>query len=130
MSHDGLQPGNPSYLRFLKLAQSVKSVSTGAGFTPNETQLLQEVALRHFEGQAFAVNQALALNHLGSPATLHKRIQRLRHAGFLSFEHKDTDHRTKYLTVTPLAIQHFECLGVAIQKALTLETHKADDLKN
>jgi len=129
MSHISLQPGNPSYLRFLKLAQSVNSIRAVAMLTANETQLLQEVALRHFEDQAFTVKQALALQDLGSPATLHKRVQCLRKAGFLSIEQKETDHRTKYLTATPLAIQHFECLGVAMQKALTLESLDTERLK-
>jgi DNA-binding MarR family transcriptional regulator len=130
MSHNSLQPGDPSYFRFLKLAQSVNSIRAVAMLTPNENQLLQEVALRHFEGQAFTIKQALALEDLGSPTTLHKRVQRLRKAGFLSIEQKETDHRTKYLTATALAIQHFECLGVAMHKALSLETHKAEDFKN
>lgn len=122
MSHSSFQHGNPSYFRFLQLAQSVNRIRAVAALTPNETQLLQEVALRHFAGQAFTVKQALALEDLGSPATLHKRVQRLRKAGFLSVEQKETDHRSKYLTATPLAIQHFECLGVAMHKALKLET--------
>lgn len=118
MKYEDLQPSNTVFFRFLKLAQSIESIPTGAGLTPNEAQLLHEVALSHFEGQTLYVKQALALKELGSPATLHKRILRLRETGFLSVEHKDTDHRTKYLIVTPLAIQYFESLGLAMQKAI------------
>ncbi len=118
MKDKDLQPSDTTYFQFLKIIQLAKIVNTGSGLTPNEIQLLQAVALSHFEGQAFTVKQALKLKDLGSPATLHKRIQHLRKGGFLSIEKKDTDHRSKYLVATPLAIQHFECLGLAMQKAI------------
>jgi DNA-binding MarR family transcriptional regulator len=118
MKYNDTQPSHTFFFRFLTLAQSIESIPTGAGLTPNETQLLYEIALSHFEGQAIYVKQALALKELGSPATLHKRIQRLRETGFLSVEQKAADYRTKYLVVTPLAIQLFESLGLAMQKAI------------
>ncbi len=118
MKDKDLQPSDMTYFQFLKIIQLTKTVHTGSGLTPNEIQLLQEVALSHFEGQAFTVKQALKLQDLGSPATLHKRIQNLRKGGFLSFEKKDTDHRSKYLIATPLAIQYFECMGEIMQQAV------------
>ncbi|WP_295523509.1 hypothetical protein [Limnohabitans sp. Rim8] len=118
MKRDDFQPSGQKYLRFLKLTQSVKSTHIGVQLTPMETHVLQEVALRYFEERALTVSEALALKDLGSPATMHKRIKRLRHAGLLSFKQEDTDHRTKYLIATPLATLHFERMGEAMHKAL------------
>lgn len=106
------------YFQFLKLSQSVQNNDQGQGLSPTETDLLKEVVLRDFEGRAFSVSEALALKNLGSPATLHKRLQRLREAGLLSFTKEITDKRTKYLIATPLAIQYFERMGDAMQKAM------------
>jgi DNA-binding MarR family transcriptional regulator len=129
MKDKDLQLSDMTYFQFLKIIQSAQSVHTSSGLTPNEIQLLQEVVLSHFEGQAFTVKQALQLQDLGSPATLHKRIQNLRKGGFLCIEKKDTDHRSKYLIATPLAIQYFECLGLAMQKAIDAEAPRAGILK-
>ena len=118
MKDNDLQPSDTTYFQFLKIIQLAKSSHTITELTPNEIQLLQEIALSHFEGQAFTVKQALKLKDLGSPATLHKRIQHLRKGGFLRTEKKDTDHRTKHLIATPLAILQFEFLGLAMQKAI------------
>ena len=118
MKYDDLQPSEQMYFRFLTLTQSVKSQHIGVQLTAMETHVLQEVVLRYFEDRALTVSQALAMKDLGSPATVHKRIKRLRHAGLLSFKQVDTDHRTKHLIATPLAVLHFERLGELMHQAL------------
>ena len=118
MKHADLQNSHQLYFQFLKLTQSVEHKHPGSALSPNETHLLQEVVLRFFENRAFTIRQALALNELGSPATLHKRIKHLRHVGLLSVKQEDADHRTKYLIATPLAIQHFEHMGAVMQQAM------------
>jgi len=118
MKHADLQPSHQMYFQFIKLMQSVEHKHPASALTPHETHLLQEVVLRYFDDRAFTIRQALALNALGSPATLHKRIKHLRHVGLLSVKQEDTDHRTKYLIATPLAIQHFEHMGAVMQQAI------------
>jgi len=118
MKHTDLQANHRMFFRFLKLTQEVNRKLLDSELTPRENHLLQEVVLCYFENRALTVRQALALDELGSPATLHKRIKRLRHAGLLSFKQEDTDHRTKYLIATPLATLHFERIGEAMHKAL------------
>ena len=114
-----MTPGEPHpneqvYLRFLKLSQALKWHPDGQDLTAPEMQLLEDIALRHFENRAYTVSEALALQHMGSPATLHKRLKRLCTGGLLRYERHPEDHRTKFLLVTPLAIAHFERMGDAM----------------
>jgi DNA-binding MarR family transcriptional regulator len=106
------------YIRFLKLVQAQKISPSGKELTPPEMHLLEDVALRHFESRPYTVSEALALHHLGSPATLHKRLKRLRDWGFLGYEQHPSDHRTKYLVATALTIAHFERMSDAMALAL------------
>ena len=115
MNTTPLDPAQQLYFRFLTRAQSLDKQQGVAALVPSEAHLLQEVVLRDFERRAFTVSEALAMKHLGSPATLHKRLLRLRAAGLLSYKKDVTDHRTKYLIATPLAMQHYERMGEVMQ---------------
>lgn len=110
--------GAQLYIRFLKLVQGVQISPNGKDLTPPEMHLLEDVALRHFEDRPYTVSEAQALQHQGSPATLHKRLKRLRDWGLLRFEQHPSDHRTKYLAATPLTIAHFERMSDAMALAL------------
>jgi len=77
------------------------------------------------ENNRLSVRDAMALSHLGSPATLHKRLVRLRNMGLLCAKQKANDRRTKYLSLTPLAFKHFKNLGEALHNALLDETPPA-----
>ena len=66
-----------AYVRFVQLARTLQAETPPALLMDaNERALLDAVALRWFEGQPMTVREAIALDHLGSPATLHKRITR------------------------------------------------------
>lgn len=119
MKAQDLQTHNPLYFRFLGLSRSLMPANRNTLMSPSESQLLEEVALRELENNALSVREAIGLSHLGSPATLHKRLRRLRNLELLAVQRKDHDRRTKYLIATPLAIEHFDNLGQAMQKALS-----------
>lgn len=67
-----------AYLRFLQLAKVVQALPDGQEMDANELALLESVVLRWYEDQPMTVREAIGLAALGSPATLHKRITRLR----------------------------------------------------
>ncbi len=62
-----------------------------------------------------SVHEAINLGHLGSPATLHKRVSRLRSLNLLAIGQRETDRRTKYLIATQESLSHFRELGVVMQ---------------
>lgn len=106
------------YFRFLKLARSLLTLPAGELLSPVETLLLQEIFLSGQNHKPLTVKEAIDLKHLASPSTLHKKLTHLRALELLTVEHHHNDHRTKYLVLTPNAVQHFHELGHMMQRAV------------
>jgi predicted transcriptional regulator len=61
--------------------------------------------------EALTVTEAMGLSEIGSPATLHRKLDDLRKAGLIEHRYEGEDRRTKYLHPTPKATLHFDKLG-------------------
>ena len=105
-----------AYLRFLQLAKALENPHDGQTMDANESALLEAVVLRWHEGQPMTVREAINLADLGSPATLHKRVTRLREKDMLTAYSEPNDRRAKYLVPTSRALAHFEQLGRSMQQ--------------
>ena len=105
-----------AYLRFLQLARVIQALPDGMEMDPNENALLQAVVLRWYENSPMTVREAIGLSTLGSPATLHKRITRLRKKEMLCTLNQEGDRRTKFLIPTPRTIEYFSHLGQSMQQ--------------
>lgn len=110
-------PFASAYLRFLQLAKVVQALPDGQEMDANEVALLQSVALRWYEFKPMTVREAISLAELGSPATLHKRISRLRDKGMLSTISLEGDRRAKFLIPTQRSLDYFQHLGQFMQQA-------------
>jgi DNA-binding MarR family transcriptional regulator len=86
----------------------------------NESALLEAVVLRWHEGQAMTVREAINLADLGSPATLHKRITRLRNKDMLDTYSEPGDRRAKFLIPSQKALEYFDRLGQSLQQVQNL----------
>lgn len=111
-----------AYMRFLQLARSVQQLPDGPNLDANEKALLEEIALSSFEDRVMTVREAIGLNHLGSPATLHKRITRLRQKNLLKTFSQPEDKRAKYLIPTDQTIVMFGDFGKKMNSALVTRT--------
>jgi len=121
MTHTDRSPLANAYLRFLQLARAVEALPDGQSMDANESALLEAVVLRWHAGQPMTVREAINLSDLGSPATLHKRITRLRQKALLSAHSEEGDRRAKYLVPTQQALDYFHHLGQTMQLAQTLQ---------
>ncbi len=121
MTHTDRSPLANAYLRFLQLARAVEALPDGQSMDANESALLEAVVLRWHAGQPMTVREAINLSALGSPATLHKRITRLRQKELLSAHTEQGDRRAKYLVPTQQALDYFHHLGQTMQLAQTLQ---------
>lgn len=110
-------PFAAAYLRFLQLAKVIQALPDGMEMDANEKALLQAVVLRWYENQPMTVREAIALADLGSPATLHKRITRLREKEMLSTMNLEGDRRAKFLLPTQRTLDYFNHLGQSMQAA-------------
>lgn len=106
-------PLSSAYFRFLQVARSL-SETEETPLDANHRALLEAVALAWHQGRPMSVRHAIALDNLGSPATLHKRLTTLRHAGLLEEIAVQGDRRTKLLGPTPKALDYFAQLGEAM----------------
>lgn len=106
-----------AYLRFLQLAKVIQALPDGQEMDANEKALLQAVVLRWYEDQPMTVREAIGLTALGSPATLHKRITRLREKDMLSNLNIEGDRRAKFLIPTQRTLDYFQNLGLSMQQA-------------
>ena len=111
MSSTAHSPLAASYLRFLQLARTVQVLPDGLAMDANETALLEAIVVRWYEGHPMTVREAINLTELGSPATLHKRITRLREKDLLSNFNQEGDKRAKYLAPTARSLDYFNLLG-------------------
>ncbi|WP_300557245.1 hypothetical protein [Limnohabitans sp. Rim8] len=113
-------PNSPmvsAYLRFLQLAKVIQALPDGQDMDANEKALLQAVVLHWYEDQPMTVREAIGLTELGSPATLHKRITRLREKDMLSNLNMEGDRRAKFLIPTQRTLDYFQSLGQSMQQA-------------
>jgi len=108
-----------AYMRFLQLAKSVQALPDGPNLDANEKALLEEIALSWFENRVMTVREAIGLTHLGSPATLHKRITRLRQKDLLKTFNQPEDKRAKYLIPTDQTFAMFRDFGKKMNSALS-----------
>ena len=114
--------GSPSanaYLRFLQLAKTIQKLPDGPLLDANEKALLEEIVLNWFEKNPMTVREAINLSALGSPATLHKRITRLRQRDFLVAFNQQDDKRAKFLIPTQKTLSMFGDFGKKMNSALT-----------
>ena len=110
-------PFASAYLRFLQLTRVIQALPDGMEMDANEKALLQAVVLRWYEDQPMTVREAIALADLGSPATLHKRVTRLREKEMLSTLNLEGDRRAKFLIPTQRTLDYFNHLGQSMQVA-------------
>jgi hypothetical protein len=122
MTSSNRSPLASAYFRFLQLARAVEALPDGAPMDANESALLEAVVLRWHEGHAMTVREAIHLAALGSPATLHKRITRLRNKEMLATYSEPGDRRAKFLIPTQQALDYFDRLGQSLQQVQTLNT--------
>jgi DNA-binding MarR family transcriptional regulator len=105
-----------TYLRFLSLAHALDSASV-SGLDETAKHLLQLIVLRHMQGQALTVTEAMAMSTVASPATIHRKLNALLEAGLVTQVFEGKNRRTKYLTPTDAANNYFAELGEVMAKA-------------
>ena len=112
-------PTENAYLRFLQLAKAIQSLPDAPLLDANENALLEAIALRWFENKPMTVREAIGISQLGSPATLHKRITRLRNRDLVQTFSQPDDKRAKYLIPTDKSIAMFKDFGKKMNAAFS-----------
>ncbi len=107
------------YLRYLRFARAIDILKKDNHVIDSTAlQLLNEIAVQHFDGKTLTVSQAIALNKIASPATLHRKLDELREAGLIQQIFEGKNRRTKYLVPTKAADAYFAKMSKAITSAV------------
>jgi len=107
-----------SYMRFLKIVAALEPQQLHKELSTIAILLLNEIAVKDFDEQPLTVSQAVDFKSIGSPATLHRKIDELRNADMVLVTNVGTDRRTKYIFLTQAARDYFQINSDAMLKAV------------
>ena len=97
------------YFRFLAYSSGVFM-----GMDLTERVLLDIIAQ---VDERLTVTEAMSLSEIASSATIHRKLENLRIAGWITFDYMGEDRRTKYLVPTDKAWGEYINLNFAVREA-------------
>jgi DNA-binding MarR family transcriptional regulator len=107
-----------TYLRYLALAKAVQETDTHlTAVDETAKRLLEVIALSHAENRPLTVSEAMALEPIASPGTIHRKLDLLREMGLINQIFQGDNRRTKYLVPTPVTDRYFDNLGRVLAQA-------------
>lgn len=105
----------PLYLKFSSLAADIHpSKHFPIDFTAE--RLLDIIGCCYFH-EPLTVTEAMSLQEIGSPATIHRKLEDLLIAGLIVHQYAPDNRRTKYLMLTSKAIAYYALLSEAMVTA-------------
>lgn len=107
-----------SYLKFLNLAQAVRSLPSFPSMDSCEEVLLNTLARKWDVGQQVTVVEAMNMLPDTSPSTVHRRLKTLRKKKFIALEGDQIDNRIKYVIATPLSKKYLSKMEECLVKAV------------
>ena len=105
------------YLRFLQLAEALRSKSSLPPLEPLEERILELIAYARQTQDRLSVKDLMNKRELGSPAMLHGRLKSMREKGWILLADTE-DARRKQLALTDAALMHFEKLSKCLMEAV------------
>ncbi|MBF6617217.1 helix-turn-helix domain-containing protein [Pollutimonas thiosulfatoxidans] len=108
------------YLRFLNLVEAVRGLPALPTLDPLEERILALVARKAQQPSRLSVRDVMAMEALGSPATIHGRLKSMREKGWIRLADTE-DARRKQIALTPAALKHFDKLSMCLMQAANAE---------
>lgn len=106
------------YLRFLNLIHALEGAQPAPAMDLDAKKLLEVIAVHHAQEKPLTVTDAMALNTIASPATIHRKLDQLRELGMIDTVFEGKNRRTKFLVPTQTAHDYFEKVGQVMEQAL------------
>jgi len=106
------------YLRFLNLIHALDGGANAPVMDLDAKKLLEVIAVRHAAEKPLTVTDAMALNAIASPATIHRKLDQLRELGMIDTVFEGKNRRTKFLVPTQMAHDYFHKVGQVMQEAM------------
>ncbi len=109
---------NHIYIRFLTLLHTIEGKGELPALDLDAKKLLETIAVRQSQGKPLTVTEAMAMSHIASPATIHRKLDVLREIGMIDTHFEGSNRRTKFLVPTPQAVQYFQTYSKAMDQAM------------
>jgi len=103
-----------AYLRLLNLVSAVQRCQPA--LDPIEERLLNRMATAWHRGEKVSVTEAMEAQEGLAPATVHRRLKRLRDKGLITLATGEGDQRMRYIEPTPQALRYFAELDACFQQ--------------
>lgn len=108
-----------TFIRFLHLKEVLSGHQIDAEIDLTAQKLLEVLSLSHAQNKALSVTDAMQLQSIASPATLHRKLSNLLEMGYIEFVFDGTNRRTKYIHPTAKTNAYFDALGQVMQQSMT-----------
>jgi hypothetical protein len=105
------------YIQFLNLLRVLEKTSQTPDIDATSKLILDEVAIGVSKEDMLTVSDVMGLKHIGSPATLHRKLNQLIAAHMVDPVFQGNNRRTKYIALTQEGESYFRRLSDAIQMA-------------
>ena len=107
-----------SYLQYLAQSQKTKWHQSVFAGKPVCERLLGVIAMANEKGKPYTVSEVMRLQNLGSPGTIHRRLETLRRAGLIEQIFKNEDRRTEYVVPTGMANRYFKSMDDVMEQVV------------
>ncbi|MDP2975407.1 MAG: winged helix-turn-helix transcriptional regulator [Anaerolineales bacterium] len=106
--------GSMAYLRLLNLVGAIQRGQPA--LDPIEERLLNRMATAWHRGERVSVTEAMETQEGLAPATVHRRLKRLRDKGLIILATDEHDQRVRYIEPTPQSVRYFAELDACLQQ--------------
>ena len=106
------------YLRFLDLIHALDNSKSTPSMDLDAKKLLEVIAVCHAQEKPLTITDAMGLNNIASPATIHRKLDQLRDLGMIDTMFEGKNRRTKYLVPTQAAQNYFDQVSQVMLEAL------------
>jgi DNA-binding MarR family transcriptional regulator len=107
-----------SYLKFLRLVNTVRQLPSYPVMDATEVHLLNVLAQEWHSGNKISVVQSMGMLPDVSPSSVHRRLKTLRAKGLIALEEDKVDGRIKYIVSTRLFTKYLAKMDECMTKAL------------
>lgn len=108
-----------AYLKSLQIASAVELLAGMDSFGTDEKALFEAIMLAWAQNTPLTVRQAIGIEALGSPTTLHKRMTRLRAMELIDAVYINDNRKTKYLFPSEKGLKYADAFGQAYLQSFT-----------
>ncbi len=99
------------YLRFLHQMHRLTKMGRLSDLEPVCSRLLDEIAIEDQRASPLTVTALMGLSHIASPATLHRKMQRLAQDGLIQLTIDADNKRSKFVVLSKKGHRHYQTLS-------------------